>query len=44
MRLATGAATAALALTTVVVTAAPAFAAPPSNDTYAGRTVVESVP
>ena len=39
-----GVATAALALTTVVVTAAPALAAPPSNDTYAGRTVVGSVP
>jgi Family of unknown function (DUF6299) len=35
---------AALVLGTVVATAAPAFAAPPGNDTYAGRTVVESVP
>src|SRR5215207_3139128 len=44
MRLAGGAASVALALTTVVLTAAPALAAPPSNDTYAGRTVVGSVP
>lgn len=45
MRLVRGAAaTAALALTTVVATAAPALAAAPSNDTYAGRTVVGSVP
>ena len=44
MRLVGGAATVALAFTTVVATAAPALAAPPSNDTYAGRTVVGSVP
>jgi hypothetical protein len=44
MKLASGVATAALTLTTVVATAAPALAAPPSNDTYAGRTVVGSVP
>jgi len=44
MRLARGAATAALALTTVVATAAPALAAPPSNDTHAGQTVVGPVP
>jgi hypothetical protein len=39
-----GVATAALVLTAVVGTAAPALAAPPGNDTYAGRTVVGSVP
>ena len=39
-----GVTTAALVLTTVVGTAAPALAAPPGNDTYAGRTVVGSVP
>jgi len=44
MKLARGLATTALALATVVVTAAPALAAPPSNDTYAGRTVVGAVP
>ena len=44
MKLASGVATAALTLTAVVATAGPALAAPPSNDTYAGRTVVGSVP
>jgi hypothetical protein len=44
MKLVSGVATTALALATVVVTAAPAVAAPPSNDTYPGRTVVGSVP
>jgi hypothetical protein len=44
MRLVRCAATTALVLGTVVVTAAPAFAAPPGNDAYAGRTVVGSVP
>src|ERR671913_1642919 len=45
MRLTRGVATTALlTLTTVVATAAPALAAPPSNDTYAGRTIVASVP
>ena len=44
MRLVRCAATAALALGAVVTTAAPAFAAPPGNDAYAGRTVVGSVP
>jgi hypothetical protein len=44
MRLARCAAMTALALGTVVATAAPAVAAPPGNDTYAGRTVVGSVP
>jgi len=38
------AAAAVIVLGTVVATAAPAFAAAPGNDTYAGRTVVGSVP
>jgi len=49
MRLARCAAAAALALGTVVATAAPAFAEPagnkpPENDTYAGRTIIRNVP
>src|SRR5215470_5873376 len=44
MRLVRCAAVAALAFGAVVATAVPAFAAPPGNDTYAGRTVVGSVP
>jgi hypothetical protein len=44
MKLVRCAATAALVLGTVVATAVPAFAAPPDNDTYAGRTIVGSVP
>jgi hypothetical protein len=38
------AATAAFTLATVVAFGGPAYAAPPGNDTYAGRTVVPSVP
>lgn len=48
MRLLNRAALAALVLTTttttVVATGGPAFAAPPSNDTYNGRTVVGTIP
>jgi len=33
-----------LTLTTIVATGAPAFAAAPSNDTYAGRTLVGAIP
>ena len=35
---------AALIFTTIVATGGPAFAAVPGNDTYAGRTVVGSIP
>lgn len=35
---------AALALTTLLGAAGPAFAAPPVNDTYSGRTVVTALP
>jgi hypothetical protein len=38
------AASAAFVLATVVAIGGPAYAAPPGNDTYAGRTVVSSVP
>lgn len=44
MRTVHRAAVAALVLTTVVTTGGPAFAAPPGNDTYAGRTIVPSIP